>query len=142
MELIIDVDEKLVCSGFERPFTEEERDTLIRAIGNGKSYNPSSDCISRSILKGLISAKSIPIKFEEDTRGNWQHSSGVLLSDVYRVIDNIPPIEPERPKGEWIKTPDLFRDRICSHCKQQIPYYKLGKFCVECGADMQKGDAE
>lgn len=35
MKLIIDVDEKLVCEGFERPFTEEERDVLIRAIGNG-----------------------------------------------------------------------------------------------------------
>ena len=38
MKLIIDVDEKLVCEGFERTFTEEERDTLIRAIGNGTPY--------------------------------------------------------------------------------------------------------
>ena len=35
MKLIIDVDEKLVCKGFEQSFTEEERDILIRAIGNG-----------------------------------------------------------------------------------------------------------
>ena len=38
MKLIIDVDEKLVCEGFERTFTEEERDILIRAIGNGVKY--------------------------------------------------------------------------------------------------------
>ena len=38
MKLIIDVDKKLVCEGFERTFTEEERDTLIRAIGNGIPY--------------------------------------------------------------------------------------------------------
>ena len=38
MQLIIDVDEDLVCKGFEQPFTEEERDILIRAIGNGKTY--------------------------------------------------------------------------------------------------------
>ena len=38
MKLIIDVDEKLVCEGFERTFTEEERDILIRAIGNGVEY--------------------------------------------------------------------------------------------------------
>lgn len=38
MKLIIDVDEKLVCKGFEQSFTEEERDILIRAIGNGTPY--------------------------------------------------------------------------------------------------------
>lgn len=38
MKLIIDVDEKLVCEGFERIFTEEERNILIRAIGNGTPY--------------------------------------------------------------------------------------------------------
>lgn len=38
MKLIIDVDEKLVCEGFERTFTEEERNILIRAIGNGVEY--------------------------------------------------------------------------------------------------------
>lgn len=38
MKLIIDVDEKLVCEGFERTLTEEERDILIRAIGNGVKY--------------------------------------------------------------------------------------------------------
>ena len=37
IQLIIEVDEQLVCEGFERPFTEEERNILIRAIGNGKS---------------------------------------------------------------------------------------------------------
>jgi len=38
MKLIIDIDEKLACEGFERIFTEEERDILIRAIGNGTPY--------------------------------------------------------------------------------------------------------
>ena len=38
MKLIVEVDGDLVCKGFEQPFTEEERDMLIRAIGNGKPY--------------------------------------------------------------------------------------------------------
>lgn len=38
MKLIIDVDEKLVCEGFIRTLTEEERNILIRAIGNGVKY--------------------------------------------------------------------------------------------------------
>ena len=35
MKLIINVPEKLICEGFERHFTEEEKNILIRAIGNG-----------------------------------------------------------------------------------------------------------
>ena len=35
MQIAIDVSEKLACEGFERPFTEEEKNVLIKAIGNG-----------------------------------------------------------------------------------------------------------
>jgi len=35
MQIVIDIPEKLACEGFERPFTEEEKNTLIKAIGNG-----------------------------------------------------------------------------------------------------------
>ena len=35
MQIVIDIPEKLVLEGFERPFTEEEKNTLIKAIGNG-----------------------------------------------------------------------------------------------------------
>jgi hypothetical protein len=35
MQIVINIPEKLVCEGFERHFTEEEKNILIRAIGNG-----------------------------------------------------------------------------------------------------------
>lgn len=35
MQVVIDIPEKLVCEGFERLFTEEEKNILIKAIGNG-----------------------------------------------------------------------------------------------------------
>lgn len=35
MKLVIDIPEELTCEGFERTFTEEEKNTLIKAIGNG-----------------------------------------------------------------------------------------------------------
>lgn len=38
MKRIIDVDENLICEGFVRNFTEEEKDVLIRAIENGIPY--------------------------------------------------------------------------------------------------------
>lgn len=35
MQIVIDIPEKLACEGFERSFTEEEKNVLIKAIGNG-----------------------------------------------------------------------------------------------------------
>ena len=35
IDIIISVPKELACSGFESPFTEEENDILIKAIGNG-----------------------------------------------------------------------------------------------------------
>lgn len=35
IELVIKIPEKLACEGFVRLFTEEEKDILIKAIGNG-----------------------------------------------------------------------------------------------------------
>ena len=37
MQIVIDIPEKLACEGFERSFTEEEKNILIKAIGNGTS---------------------------------------------------------------------------------------------------------
>lgn len=66
------------------------------------------DLISRRVLKGLISDKSIPIKFEEGKRGDWQNSLGVLLSDIYKTIDNAPAVAPckdceDRRQAEYIR---------------------------------------
>jgi len=42
IKLIITVPEDVVCKGFEQPLTEEERQTLIRAIGNGTLYKENT----------------------------------------------------------------------------------------------------
>ncbi len=39
MQIVINVPDKLICEGFERPFTEEEKNILIKAIGNGVSLD-------------------------------------------------------------------------------------------------------
>ena len=137
MQLIIEVDKKYyeACKdAVEEPYPSQ----IEEVIANGTPYNPSGDCISRSVVKGMISDKSIPIKFEEEKRGNWQRSSGVLLSDIYKVIDNAPPAEPERPQGEWI---DHMADKgyvECPFCHKKITGGDLN-FCVKCGADMKGG---
>ena len=57
MKLIIDADEKLVCEGFERTFTEEEKDILIRAIGHGTPL-PIEE-----IIKELESRKDYGVEY-------------------------------------------------------------------------------
>ena len=55
MKLLIDVDEKLVCEGFVRNFTEEERDILIRAIGNSTSLSTELKQIKEEIKRTYYS---------------------------------------------------------------------------------------
>ena len=86
MKLIIDIDEKLVCEGFKRHFTEEERNILIRAIGNGTPYEERSqgDLISRDALK----------KSRDDYAEKRQD---ILLwqADIEEIIDNAPTVKGE-----------------------------------------------
>ena len=42
MKRIIDIDENLICEGFVRNFTEEEKDVLINAIRNSIPYEERS----------------------------------------------------------------------------------------------------
>ncbi len=123
---------------------------------------PQGDLISRSVVKGMISDKSIPIKFEEETRGEWQYSSGVILSDIYNVIDNAPTVEITdydtgyqdgledglndiRPQGEWGQCYENYKNgkfyRDCSICGKATITGDFN-FCPYCGAAMQKGGAE
>ena len=43
MKRIIDVDENLICEGFVRNFTKEEKDVLINAIRNSIPYEPEGN---------------------------------------------------------------------------------------------------
>lgn len=116
MKLIIDADEKIVCKGFEQPLTEEERVTLIRAIGNGKPYNSSDDAISREALLADFKERNI-----------WS-------KDIVEAINNAPPVEPARLKSEWAEFEGGYR---CSNC-DDIEVY-TPNFCPNCGADMREG---
>lgn len=146
----------------------EALDLAIKALEN---QTTEGDCISRRVVKGLISGKSIPIKFEEEKRGEWKYSSGVLLSDAYKAIDTAPPVSQvtvftenadeqavadmkaelqnvieSRPKGEWIDVGTTIEGipiYSCSICHREIYTYSLVGFpFCHCGADMRGGAKE
>jgi len=90
MKRIIDVDEKLVCEGFVRNFTEEERDILIRAIRDSTPYEERSqgDLISREALKKALS--------EPLYRSTIKDFGEVIeYTHIMNTIDNAPTVEDE-----------------------------------------------
>ena len=136
-------------------------------IAHGIPYDTTGDLVSREVVKGLISDRSIPIKFEEEKRGDWQHSSGVLLSDIYKAIDKAPTVvvnckdcdgyeagysagvrDTERPHGAWINHRNDSGHNIadCSLCGKTMQWHDededgVPRYCWYCGAAM-KGSAE
>lgn len=78
MKLIIDVDEKLVCEGFERQFTEEEKDILIRAIGHGTP-----------LPKGHGRLKDID---EVERRLDLDEPDNVIAKALKNIIESVPTI--------------------------------------------------
>lgn len=151
VQLIIDVDEKLVCEGFERPFTEEERNTLIRAIGNGRSYNPTSDCISREALKDLAYINKGNFNTVEGIR-EWVDNAPAVESEItnddlqaamkesYHLGYGLAWAKFKKPQGVWeCHSDDYIVFYTCSRCKGYGDIQD--KFCKHCGAEMQIGDA-
>ena len=60
---------------------------------------------------------------------------------IWKIIDKMPTIEPERKKGEWIVTSE-FEDCYYAKCNQcnttQVFYFNkpLTNFCPNCGKPM------
>ena len=69
--------------------------------------------------------------------------------DICEMIQNFPPIEPEREKGKWILSDDKYW-KTCSECgvyvdvSMGLGIYNVNnnevsemRFCPNCGADMR-----
>lgn len=67
--------------------------------------------------------------------------------DAVSEIEKLPPVTPERPKGEWVKysIPRCGEQHYkCSHCDEYVNFGLYGDFytkdfiyCPHCGADMR-----
>ena len=71
--------------------------------------------------------------------------AGISIA-IGKVCD-APTIEPERKKGQWICSDDMYETAVCSVCKWDTAepwgHIKLWfKFCPHCGAKMEEGGQE
>ena len=82
-------------------------------------YNQSGDCISRESVRSKIWKERV----EKDEGCNSEYIRG--LKTAIGFIDNAPPVEPERPQGEWYYGEDECGQDgwFCSECGFFVPWY-------------------
>lgn len=75
--------------------------------------------------------------------------SGNSIGKAYKIIANMPPVQPKREHGKWICTKvtgefENWNDYTCPFCKftKRVSngYTFTYKYCPTCGADMRRGD--
>ena len=121
-------------------------EALIEAI-KALEHEPCEDCISRQQANNEFS--------------DYEDSDGIKAKYVRQSINELPPVQPIRPKGKWVlQRHGLYDDDIhtgCSCCcytpdrdihshielihgggYTQKPYRP--NFCPNCGADMRGGE--
>ena len=52
----------------------------------------------------------------------------------------LPSAQPERKKGEWDYSDDMYETRVCSACGFDTEDYKEYNYCPNCGAEMEGSD--
>lgn len=68
-----------------------------------------------------------------------QFKNDISYKAFVNLVKRQPTIEPERKKGEWICTDDIYEDGVCSCCglsEEVYEYVKNWKYCPNCGAEM------
>ena len=101
----------------------------------------TADCISRKDALKPFCITPDGTRIPEVDCDNFPVEFSV--KDIKRHLLSLPPIEPKRPKGEWIENAPEWQDidppyicSICGHAEStRTP------FCEQCGADM-RGEEE
>lgn len=92
-----------------------------------------------------IDADAIP--YTMIYRENWMRGTGGEEQAAWKsAIDAMPTIEPERKKGKWYCSDDIYESGVCSACKFDtgelyVACKRWFNFCPNCGADM-RGEQE
>ncbi len=73
----------------------------------------------------------------------WSVTGDKNVAKVWDQLKDLPPVQPERKKGKWLKWEalnGLTYGSICSECGyiiSAVPNYGT-KYCPDCGAEMEK----
>lgn len=125
-----------------------ERDTAIQQLnklgyGLGKEIRTDTDTISRQAAIDAAKKNTFRLTFaeEQNCEGHVAWSAEAVYSDVMEgALLELPPAQPERKKGRWIKE-DSTHETVCSICHGIRRDNRIShiNFCNCCGADM-RGD--
>ena len=105
-----------------------------------------NDTISRQAAIDAFEMNCYPIRYDHNSI-----EKGMTITGIKQVLDELPPVQPERKTGHWVETGDEPYDEwecdVCgfaidgSGCIDPEEYRDVYKFCPNCGADM-RGEAE
>ena len=93
------------------------------------------DCIDRGEAMNLLNEAQV--EYDENYKG---------LGLAKKIISDMKPTNPERPKGEWKYTDEVHEIARCSKCSFLIDasgcvdpeeYISIYRYCPHCGADMR-----
>lgn len=110
---------------------EDKFPKVIESLKEHFDSEPCEDCVSR--IEALNSLDKV------ENKDSWYR-----LTDVMKMIRNLPLVNPQPKTGHWFidERPESDRETICSNCEQPIfKYHKLDfdyrpKYCPNCGTKM------
>ena len=73
----------------------------------------------------------------------WEKYHPTIAVDAMQYdaeLRQLPPAQPERPKGKWVEKPHVYGVAYCSLCDYEL-HTNDTNFCPNCGADM-RGDQD
>ena len=105
----------------------------------------STDAVSReAVLKAFNDYCKPNCEYSKKQRNVM--CGACKMGDAIEIVEEFPPVTPERPKGEWKYTDEVHEIATCSKCSFLIDasgcvdpeeYISIYRYCPNCGADMR-----
>lgn len=113
--------------GFNKAIEKLDREWGIEEL------EPCEDCVSRRELLGRIDAERRHLL--DIGMDGAEH---IIVHHARRIIEGMPSVKPQRPKGKWIEQNDTskhhFRWYYCSNCGAYLMSADGANYCSCCGS--------
>ena len=111
-----------ICDETEGKETIESLELAMSAL----SVESCEDCISRQAVLDIA----------KTSKSNW-----IDNSVLFKKVNELPSVQPIRPKGEWVEhevEKEWYKCSVCGSCwdKGEVENCNIN-FCPNCGADMR-----